>query len=371
MADYGFGPDSGSGRTERVVTILDVVAVASLVLGLSAGTMLFFDATGSRSESGAIPISTVAYALLSIASGLTIMGLLWGLAESIRASTRVAESQEDLNSTVNNLAARAPRQGQDEDGSLQWEELVLLVRELRDISLLGEDQRKMRLEAQGRAALERLQREVPVLLREHNWLEARGRVLTTRERFPQLREWDALEKQIESMRSQVEQHDIEAAERQIKDLVALDAWHRVEEVLTELLQRHPDSIKAIELGHRIRAERHKALAEARARLMIQAQDAVNRRDWRTALEFTNTLIQRYPQSTEAQQLKLQLPILRANADTKARQELESRITEALKQRKYDDAMRLTREMLDNYPNSKQAEKLREMLPDIEKKVFGG
>jgi len=216
--------------------------------------------------------------------------------------------------------------------------------------------------------LELLQREVPLLLQEHNWIEARRRVQQARERFPHLKEWDRLEKQIEQMRAQVETRDIEDAERQIKDLTSLGAWDRVAEVVKALLERHPDSAKANELARRLRDQRHKAEAEQRARLMAQAQEATNKREWKAALAAANALIQRFPQSPEAQALRLQLPTLQENAEIQTRKQIENEISELIKQRRFEEALRLTHDLINQYPDSPQATKAREMLPKLEEKV---
>jgi outer membrane protein assembly factor BamD (BamD/ComL family) len=248
------------------------------------------------------------------------------------------------------------------------EELVVLTREVRDISLLTEEQRALRLDAQGKAVLSLLQREVPILLREHNWIEARNRVQEARERFPNFSEWDALEHQIEQMRAQVEAHDIEAAQRQIDDLTSLGAWNRVAEVVNELLERHPDSVKANEIAQRLRVQRHKAEAEQRARLMVQAQEAANNREWQVALTAATTLVQRFPKSPEAQALRLQLPTLRENAEIQARQQMESEIRDLIKAQRFEEALRSARELIQQYPNSPQAAVLREQLPRLEEKT---
>jgi hypothetical protein len=330
MSDYGLGPDREVGRSERVQLLLDIAAWVSIVfVGVLAGGYLLYEASNTDLPREQLGVRAIT-AILVIVTGPLLAVLLWGLAELIRVSDRISDAQDELNSSLSSGTGNAAPGGvrtlaRGEAAALHNEELLLLVRELRDISLLSDEQRKMRLEAQGRAAIEVLQREVPSLLREHNWIEARNRVQSTRERFPQLREFDVLEKQIETMRGQVEAHDIESAQRQINDLVALGAWDRVGEVLRELQERHPDSVRVLEIAEGLRGQRNKAESEARARLMAQAQEAVNARNWPAALEAANALVQRFPKSPEAQALKMQLPVLRENAQWRERQNLESRI----------------------------------------------
>lgn len=307
---------------------------------------------------------------LALTMGGVVAGMfLFGVAELIQRMEllQTLRSQTMMEAEDSRLSMRRAVASLDR-WSDSARETTELLREVRDISLLTPEQRAQRLDAQAHSTVAVLQREVPVLLREHNWIEARNRVQAARERFPANRDWDHLEQQIEQMRAQVEQHDFENAERQINDLVSLAAWDRVDEVIKELLQRHPESERAHELAQRMRASRNEAESQQRTRLMSQAQEAVNRRDWQVALTAATTLIQRYPRSPEAQALRMQLPTLRENAQIKERQALEARYLESVKAQRFPEAVSIAREILEQYPGSPQAEKLREQLPLLEQRA---
>ena len=102
--------------------------------------------------------------------------------------------------------------------------------------------------------------------------------------------------------------------------------------------------------------------------MAQAQEAANRREWKTALSLALTVIQRFPKSPEAQALRMQLPTLRENAEIQARQRMEAEIRDLIKARRFDEALRITDELIQQYPNSPQAAVLREQLPRLEEKA---
>lgn len=299
--------------------------------------------------------------------GLAAGFVCWGLS----AMLTQLDALERTVSAGNSLLADSASAGRGARGDLESfpvDELVLLLREVRDISLLNEPQRQLRLQAQGHAAISVLQRDVPLLLREHNWIEARRRVQETRERFPTLAEWDAFERQIEQMRAQVEAQDIENAQRQIADLEALGAWDRVSEVCNDLLHRHPTSARANTLVHGVRAQKNTVDAELRAKLLAQAQEATNQRDWRAALMATTSLVQRFPRTPEAQALIQQLPLLRENAEIQSRQTLEQQYRELVKNHRFEEALRVAHDLITQYPGSKQAEILREQLPKLEEKA---
>ncbi len=369
MADYAeFDEREGFSRTGLIRGALDIFGLLAIV---AAPIWCIYEVV-SLGRVQQLNLETALGVFAAMLGGIAVGVILLALSELIRrlgAIQNAAETGGERSAEWSQWGSRSARADYEQSISQALEELVVLTREVRDISLLNEQQRAMRLDAQGHAVLDMLMREVPLLLREHNWIEARRRVQQARERFPHFKEWDKLEQQIEQMRAQVEAHDIDAAQRQIKDLTALGAWDRVAEVIKELLERHPDSAKANELAHRLRAERNKAQAEQRARLMAQAQEATTKREWKAALDAATSLIQRFPQSPEAQALRLQLPTLQENAEIQARKKMENEISERIKQRRFEEALRITHDLLEQYPDSPQAIKAREMLPKLEQKVY--
>ena len=368
MADYDdFNGREGLSRSRWVEAWLEyggwVVIGITLVWGITA----LVQDTQAEDTSARAVLATLVKMLGGVWAGVA----LWGLGIALRRLVAIQRASEQSAASHREFSAGRSRATAADDllgGSDELDELLVLTREVRDISLLNEEQRSLRLQAQGKAALSLLQREVPVLLREHNWIEARNRVQEARERFPSFSEWDALERQIEQMRAQVEAHDIEAAERQVDDLTSLGAWDRVAEVMNELLERHPDAPRANELAQRLRAQRNQAEAEQRTRLMAQAQEASNNREWKPALAAATSLIQRYPKSPEAQALRMQLPTLHENAEIQTRQQMETQIRDLIKEHRFDEALRVAHELLDQYPDSPQAGVLRDQLPRLEEKA---
>ena len=315
-------------------------------------------------------LQTMALAFAGVSLGL----LLWGGAEMLRKLDCLMELLHEQPRASASETPRMPAGRPDLSVKISDElhtslgELIKLTREVRDISMLSESERVARVEVQGRALLERLGQEIPALLQAHQWVEARRRVQQGRERFPAIREWDGLERQIEEMRRNVEEHDIEAATRQVQDLTSLGALDRAMSVVRELLDRHPNSTKVQELVRRVTIQRDKANAEQRARLMAQAQEAVHRKEWNMALRLANDMVRRFPKTPEAESLRLQLPTLTENAEIQTRQRMEIEFRELMKQHRYDAALRLAQELCERYPNSPQAEALRSQLPRLEERV---
>ena len=362
-----------SGELNRTQLLAGFLTAGGILLGLATLVRAGFryarlDWTGAGA--GGEFFQTTLELFTGVAGWLA----LWGLAEVLRklesllVALRDSRSAAPAELTLYGTPAHAAPAATSSDLQAAVGELVNLAREMRDISLLSEAERAARLKVQGAALAKRLQQEIPALLQEHRWVEARLRVQQARERFPSMSDWDVLEQQIEQMRAGVEARDVEAAIRQVNDLAGLDAWDRATKVVQELLERHPNSAKAQELARRVALQREKGDAEKRARLMSQAQEAVNRRQWQRALSLANEMIRLFPRSAEAEALRHQLPTLAENAEIQTRQQMEADFRELMRQRRYDEALRLARELIERYPNSPQAQVLRDQLPRLEQKA---
>lgn len=349
-----------------LMTVAGLIAILSL---LEAGWQIsaLSNARGDGAGGSAAAISYLT-TLRALALWLGAAGLLWGLAEILRRVDESPLSFRDYAPRGNGGAGIPGWAARAEEAEMQraaLTEIAVLLREVRDISLLGQEERAIRLKAQSDEALQELERAVPELLRGHNWVEARRRVQVARERFPGLRDWTELEQRIDEFRASVESHDVETTRRQVNDLAALGAWERAFDVVRELQERHPGSVAARELLQMVQNERGKADAEARSRLMAQVQDAVKRREWSVALSSAQALMRQYPSSSEARALRLDLPTLTENAEIQARKRMEAEITQLTRSRRFDDALQMARELIERYPRSPQATILRERLPQLE------
>lgn len=344
--------------------------VMANLLGWAAGGMcvaVLLWAIGQvweAAQSASASATTIFGALAVLLGGFSLAALLCGLSDLLRRIDALPEAIREGQRAAPREEMPSPPPTPVAGSSQTAPEVVALLREIRDIVMLDEGQRARRLEVQGRALVADLEVRVPQLLQEHRWREARQLVQEGRVRFPSFTQFEALLKSIEEKRAQVENKDIEAAERQVEELALLKAWKGAADVVRELLERHPDSERARALAMRVRKQYQMSLAEQRERLQALAQDAVNRRDWAAALQHATTLVQQFPNSPEAEALRLQLPQLQENSEIQARKRMESQIHDLVRQRRFDAALRIANDVIDRYPHSPQAEALRGQLPKL-------
>lgn len=363
-------PDNGSDgspaqqRARLTASLIEIsgvflTMVALIWAGLSSYRM---------GQLGAVDVDRVLAVLALLAAAVSACMLLWGQAALLR-SVSEGPARSDASPAASGEPARALRAPSAAPAPAadpaRLDAILLALRELRDVTLLTDEQRAARVDAAGRTLAGELEGVVPALLREHRWREARQRVQEARTRFPGFPQFERLERQIEAARAQVEEHDVAQVERQINDLSALGALDRAADLVRELLERHPDSQRARALAATVRQKYDASQSETRSRLMAQAQDATRARDWQTAMQVAQTIVQNFPRSSEAEALRLQMPTLQANFEIQTRQRMEQQIRECVRERRFDEALGVASQLIDRYPSSPQAEALRAQLPKLQ------
>ncbi|MDP6379893.1 MAG: hypothetical protein QF662_01000, partial [Phycisphaerae bacterium] len=115
---------------------------------------------------------------------------------------------------------------------------------------------------------------------------------------------------------------------------------------------------AQELVKSVHLELDQTHKEDRLRLYQEIEHLVARHRWREAYGTAMTLLARHPESPEATKLQKQLDELKYNAEVQERRETEESITEHLHQGRYRQAYEVASDLIDKYPESPQAEALK-------------
>ncbi len=348
-------------RRERILTATLTVFAVLVALATIVDSAMRFSALAEAPEPRSAALTAI---IVELVVGLGLSLFFWAAAETLRFLMLLLEGRRTLDA-VASAAQPGPMMREIQE---RLSEMVTLTREMRDIALLDEKERSLRVQTQAAELAQRLESDVPALLHEHNWIEAHRLVQSARERFPSLPNWGALENQIEQARDALERQDMEVVSRQVSDLAMVGAWGRVAEAVRELVQRHPRSPRVAQFAQRIRLERDKAEEAQRTRLIAQARESTERRDWNAALAAVTSLLRDYPASPEADELRQQLPTLTQNAEIQTRRRMEQQIQDHVKSHRYEDALQIARELVASYPHSPQATVLRDQIPKLEQKA---
>src|SRR4029450_8762774 len=107
----------------------------------------------------------------------------------------------------------------------------------------------------------------------------------------------------------------------------------------------PGNLEAQNLQTRLLRERDIHIDSSVSRMVEEIRHDIDRRLWRGALMHAQRLLERFPQHPKTQRMREQLPTLRENAEIEERQELEVRIQELVRSRKFNEAIVVSEELL--------------------------
>lgn len=263
---------------------------------------------------------------------------------------------------------QAAGQGAQRPDNGQFEAMQRVLEEMRDNIMLTEEER--RAKRQRLVAMERRERATQIqhALDGGRFHDARAMLLDLERRTGSDEETRQLAEHIAATAAKAEGEDVAAATRQCEDLMSLTSWDRAFLIAEDLIKRHPDSPQGKQLLSRIQRERQVHQQEHRNRLYVEIQRHTSRREWHQALLIAGQLISAYPDSIEAESLREQMETLTKNAEIEHRRELETKYKGFIEDRKFAEALALAREVIGLYPDSPQAKVLREQIPALEKHI---
>lgn len=358
---------------------IDVIAFVVLVVFTIVGV--------ARAVSATTDLTTIGFAeimefCLWFGVGLSVSGLLASCAVLVRLGTDVREGFARLERFQYETRSEAPRAvdassagaaGPSADtettagtgGAAQWQEMLILLRDLRDNALLSEEERREKKERVAADEILQTRSTVRSLLAADDFTQARDLADALARKYPREDAASALVDEIENSREKRAASAIRDCVKQVADLISISAWDRARELAEQLRQRHPDAEAAAQLLDQIERDHLVFQAEQRQRMYAEVQRFTTRKRWNEALAAARTFMERFPNCQETELLQLELPTLETNAEIARRQELESEIMELAKHGRYIEAAELARRVIERYPDSPQAEVLRTQLGRLE------
>ncbi len=385
MCDSPVTSDHPRKRKSNTALWLRVMGTTALILFVLAGLARLLGPTGGVDDRSSVVYLKIAEFATYIAAGLACGGLLVGLSALLRhlkelqtAFGRLERFQYEMQQAADDADADHPtsksltaaredehREEPQPERSARQDAVLEILMDIRDNSLLSVEERR---DKQTRIANEDFHEagiQIRPLIEKGEFAQAREITETILRKYPHDDRTSELTGQLERAREQQESDDVVSCEKQVSDLISISAWGRARDLAQKLQRRHPDSAEARRLLLRI--ERHHRLFEEEQlrRMNAEVQRLVTRRRWEEALAAARLFIERFPGCEESEAVRMQLPTLEANAEIEERQRLEARIMEYVRHGRYIEAVSLAREVIEQFPDSPQAEALRAQLERLE------
>lgn len=249
--------------------------------------------------------------------------------------------------------------------------IVALLDEIREVSLMNDEQRQLRLKQHLESKRKTTLDQVYHCFRAGHWATADQLLGGLEAQFPT----DAAVKQARGefhrQRAAAETHAFAASEERVRDLARVGSWERAIAAAQEFVNNFPANVEGRHLLTQVYREFDASRDAAFQRLYEEVQANVDRRLWRAALVDAQRLLEQFPNHARANRIRQQLKTIAENADIEERQEHEVRIQLLVKTQRFAEAVELAEQVVRQYPDSPQAEALEERLPQLRELAQSG
>jgi outer membrane protein assembly factor BamD (BamD/ComL family) len=384
----------------RLIAI--ILIVGGVVLGLlDAYGMAKMPISGEESLGSRLPLVVQAVAMVLGMVGLGV--LVYALAEIIESgsATNPAKEKEakqtfsDLHQSMQRLelaiqhvtdqqkemATRGPANlgdlgvadtlaGGSIGSSESMHQIMTLLQELRELTLLSDTQRQERLADSQHQRRDHLAAEAQRLLDLKEWFAAENAIVALESDYPDSPNLENLKSRLASGRLDAEQSAIGQLRERVEDLMAVWAWDQAYAETARFVEKYPDHKEGAELLQRVMTERENYIESTANRLYEEIRTDVDRRSYRRAMANAVKLLECAPGHRKSVAIRGQLKTIRENAEIEERQEQERRIQELIRNKQFFEAIDLAEDLLQRFPNSPQAETLQRLLPKMRELAIG-
>jgi len=352
-----------------ITAILGLVGLATVIGLLAAVVMLASsgdDLEDFEEWAGWFTATAVA---LPLVLGLTACGLMMGTILMYRHLARFSEQMTAIDQQTAVVAEQSVARTQADPYAGQTvvdpAETRDLLAKIHETLLLPDEERSRRFEQMMEREFADRLASTQRFIDAFDFHRARGELASLIERFgadPRIQEaQERLDKAAEAAAAD----DIGRITRHVEELMGSVRWDDAERICLELAQRYPLAQEPAPLLERVRRERKLFAQQHRQRMHDEIQRAVSERRWQEALAGARQFTQTFPTGPDADALRAQMDTLEANADIQARQGLERRYKQYIRQQQYWDALALARRIITEHPLSPQANALRGQVARLE------
>ncbi len=177
-----------------------------------------------------------------------------------------------------------------------------------------------------------------------------------------------LRERIEQVRAEAESRDAAESARKVENLMAASDFAGARNLAEALLEKYPDSAAAVDMLTRVRWEQDAFAAEQRSQMYRKIEKEASARHWHSALEAARKFLDSWPDSAEADAVRVQLSTISDNARIEEVRVLRDRIRDMITRRRFGEAVELARDVIKRFPETAAANELREQMSRLEERA---
>lgn len=295
------------------------------------------------------------------------------LLRRIESASLLSEEERRRRGQAQELAA-VVEDIEEAERAQHWNEVYPLVEELirrfpdAEAALRYQTQRDEIRQRALEQDLKAVRKEAEQVGAQGNWALALALVDRLDRRYPTTPAVQELRGQLARQREAAEAEELSALVARVEAHISAGDWTQAQLTGERLARRFPHSQQAVGLMERIRTLADQDRQANKADLETAIKDFIQQHRWQDAVERTRLYLELYPDSPEAKGLRDRLPRLEANADAEVRDRLLGSVKQAMNSRQYNQAHQLASEFLERYPESKEAEVIRRDLDRLRERA---
>jgi tetratricopeptide (TPR) repeat protein len=308
--------------------------------------------------------------IVMLIAGIVLGAMAIGLALLCKYLFSAAVSAKLMERMMRDWAQKRPDMapGAAEVGGASHEEVVSLLSEIMENTLLDDSDKAAKRQLAKKHRQQALKREIEALIKAGKYRDSHERLEEFRLRYPDDRSVAEMEAQLSEALRQHEHTEIANVSEQVQRYMGLGLWERALELARGLSEQFPENPEAARLPETVRIEQGAGQRQEQQRLYREIEHLVARKHWRQAFRAAETLMENHPDSPEAIRLRDQIEELRRNAAITERKEWEARIAEHVQTGRHREAYALAIELMEKYPDSPQAEEIRKRLDQLKSRA---
>jgi len=249
-------------------------------------------------------------------------------------------------------------------------QVMALLQEIRELSLLSDSQRQERLADAQQHREKFLATEAQRLLELKEWTAAQNALSSLEREYPKSPNLEKMKSRLKTGRQEAQTGAIAQLRERVEDLMAVWAWDQAYAETARFVENFPDHAEGRDLLRRVMSERDSYVESTANRLYEEIKTDIDRRMWRRAMGSAVKLLECAPGHKRSVAIRGQLKTIRENAEIEERQEQERRIQELIRGKQFFEAIDLAEDLLQRFPGSPQAETLKNLLPKMRELAMG-
>ena len=249
-------------------------------------------------------------------------------------------------------------------------QIMTLLQEIRELALMSDSQRQEKLVEAQQHRRNFLVAEAQRLVELRDWASADSAIENLEREFPDGNNLDDLKDRMVAGKKEAEQGAIVQLRERVEDLMAVWAWDQAYAEVARFVENFPDHQEGRQLLDRVMTERENYAESTANRLFDEIRTDIDRRMWRRAMTNAVKLLECAPGHRKSVAIRGQLKTIRENAEIEERQEQERRIQDLIRNKQFFEAIDLAEDLLQRFPNSPQADSLQKLLPKMRELAIG-